>query len=143
MLEVAATLADGAHPYNITPDYTGAARRILGAGKLLCPEQKVLLEKDPSVAREIGRKALALSFTLPNYRNNYLRMGFNAQDLENGGSDKVIDAIVAWGDEKAIRNRIQQHWDAGADHVCIQPLRRSGMTLTAQDEQILELLAPA
>jgi probable F420-dependent oxidoreductase len=143
MLEVAATLADGAHSYNVTADHTGVARRILGPGKLLCPEQKVLLEKDPSVAREIGRKALALSFTLPNYRNNYLRMGFNVQDLENGGSDRVIDAIVAWGDEKAIRNRIQQHWDAGADHVCIQPLRRGGMTLTAQDEQILELLAPA
>jgi probable F420-dependent oxidoreductase len=143
MLEVTAAFADGAHPYNITPEHTGEARRILGPGKLLCPEQMVLLEKDPSSARAIGRKALALSFTLPNYRNNYLRMGFSAQDLENGGSDKVIDAIVAWGDEKTILNRIQQHWDAGADHVCIQPLRRSGTTLTAEDEQVLECLAPA
>ena len=77
MLEVAATHADGAHPYNITPQHTAEARRVLGPGKLLCPEQMVLLEKDPSVARMIARKALALSFTLPNYRNNYLRMGFS------------------------------------------------------------------
>jgi probable F420-dependent oxidoreductase len=142
MLEVAAALADGAHPYNITPDYTAKARSVLGRGKLLCPEQMVLLEKDPSTARAIGRKALALSFTLPNYRNNYLRMGFSERDLDNGGSDRLIDAIVAWGDEKAIRNRIQQHWDASADHVCIQPLRREGVQLTADDQKILELLAP-
>ena len=143
MLEVAAAFADGAHPYNVTPDHTAKARRMLGPGKLLCPEQMVLLETDPSIAREIGRKALALSFSLPNYRSSYLRMGFSAQDLDNGGSDRVIDAIVAWGDEKAIRDRIQQHWDAGADHVCIQPLRRSGMSLTTEDEKVLELLAPS
>lgn len=142
MLEVAATHADGAHPYNITPSHTAIARKILGPGKLLCPEQMVLLEKDPAVARAIARKALALSFTLPNYRNNYLRLGFAAQDLENGGSDRVIDSIVAWGGEQAIRARIQEHWEAGADHVCIQPLRRSGMQLTAEDEKVLEILAP-
>jgi probable F420-dependent oxidoreductase len=142
MLAVAAAHADGAHPYNVTPSYTAEVRNILGSSKLLCPEQMVLLETDPAIAREIGRKALALSFTLPNYRNSYLRMGFSAQDIENGGSDKLIDAIVAWGDEKAIRDRIQQHWDAGADHVCIQPLRRGGMSLTAEDEKVLELLAP-
>lgn len=142
MLEIAATLADGAHPYNITPNHTAEARRILGPGKLLCPEQMVLLEKDSSTARAIGRKALALSLTLPNYRSNYLRMGFGAQDMDHGGSDRLIDAIVAWGDEKAIRGRIQQHWDAGADHVCIQPLRRESVNLTPEDEKVLELLAP-
>ena len=142
MLEVAATFADGAHPYNTTPDHTEQARRILGSEKLLCPEQMVLLERDPALARDIGRKALALSFSLPNYRNSYLRMGFSEQDFEHGGSDRLIDSIVAWGDEKAIRTRIQQHWDAGADHVCVQPLRRSGMLLTPEDEKILELLAP-
>ena len=114
----------------------------LGPENCLCPEQMVLLEKDPSAARVIARKALALSFTLPNYRSNYLRMGFSAQDMENGGSDRLIDAIVAWGDEKAIRERIRQHWDAGADHVCIQPLRRGGMSLSAEDEKVLALLAP-
>jgi probable F420-dependent oxidoreductase len=142
MLEVAAAFADGAHPYNITPDHTAKARSVLGPGKLLCPEQMILLEKDPSTARAVGRKALALSLTLPNYRNNYLRLGFSEQDLDSGGSDRLVDAIVAWGDEKAIRDRIQQHWDAGADHVCIQPLRREGVKLTADDEKVLELLAP-
>jgi probable F420-dependent oxidoreductase len=141
MLEVAASLADGAHPYNITPTHTAMARQILGPGKLLCPEQMVLLEKDAATARAVGRKALALSFTLPNYRNSYLRQGFAIEDLENGGSDRLIDAIVAWGDEKAIRKRIQEHWDAGADHVAIQPLRREGMKLTPGDEKVLQALA--
>jgi len=142
MLEVAAANADGAHPYNITPEHTAEARKILGPGKLLCPEQMVVLEKDASTARALGRKALALSLTLPNYRSSYLRQGFSEQDMDNGGSDRLIDAIVAWGDERAIRDRIQLHRDAGADHVCIQPLRRGGMTLGAEDEKVLELLAP-
>jgi probable F420-dependent oxidoreductase len=142
MLETAAALADGAHPYNVTPEHTAEARRILGPGKLLCPEQMVLLEKDPSVARTIAREAIGLSFTLPNYRNHYLRMGFDAEDMENGGSNRLVDAIVAWGEEKAIRDRIWQHQEAGADHVCIQPLRRGTRHLTANDEKVLELLAP-
>jgi len=142
MLEVAAALADGAHPYNVTPRHTAEARRILGPGKLLCPEQMVLLEKDPAVARAIAREAIGMSLTLPNYRNNYLRIGFSAEDMENGGSDRLVDAIVAWGDEKAIRERLRQHFEAGADHVCIQPLRRGARVLTADDEKVLELLAP-
>lgn len=142
MLALAAALADGAHPYNVTPEHTAKAREILGPGKLLCPEQMVLLEDDPSVARACARKAIALSLTLPNYRNNYLRMGFGVQDMENGGSDRLIDAIVAWGSERNIRERIEQHFDAGADHVCIQPLRRGTLTLTVADEKVLELLAP-
>lgn len=142
MLKVAAEACDGAHPYNVTPEHTARAREALGPGKLLCPEQMVLLERDPAAARAIARKALALSFVLPNYRNSYLRMGFAPEDLDNGGSDRVIDAIVAWGDEDAIRARVQAHWDAGADHVCIQPLRRDGAQLTPEDEKVLELLAP-
>lgn len=142
MLELAAAHADGAHPYNVTPEHTAFARGILGSDKLLCPEQMVLLEKEASTARAIARKALSMSVMLPNYRNSYLRMGFSAEDLDNGGSDRLIDAIVVWGDERTIRDRIQQHWDAGADHVCIQPLRRDITTLTAEDEKILELLAP-
>jgi probable F420-dependent oxidoreductase len=142
MLEVAAKLADGAHPYNITPKHTAEARQILGPGKLLCPEQMVLLEQDAATARGLARKALALSFTLPNYRTSYLRQSFVMDDFENGGSDRLIDAIVAWGDEKTIRQRIQEHWDAGADHVAIQPMRREGMKLTPEDEKVLEILAP-
>jgi probable F420-dependent oxidoreductase len=143
MLELAATLADGAHPYNVTPEHTAWAREILGPGKLLCPEQMVLLETDPSKAREIGRRMLGHSVALANYRASFLRQGFSEQDLEGGGSDSLIDAIVAWGDEDAIRRRIQQHWDAGADHVCIQSLPRAGMRPTRADERIFELLAPA
>jgi probable F420-dependent oxidoreductase len=142
MLEVAAALADGAHPYHVTPQHTAEARRILGPGKLLCPEQMVLLEKDPSAARAIAREAIGPSLTLPNYRNHYLRTGFSAEDLENGGSDRWVDALVAWGDEQAIRARIREHFEAGADHVCIQPLRRGTRILTAHDEKVLELLAP-
>ncbi len=143
MLELAASHADGAQPYNVTPDHTAKAREILGADKLLCPEQKVVLESDPAIARGIARQALAMAVTLPNYRSSFLRQGFATDDLENGGSDRLIDAIVAWGDERAIRERIQQHWDAGADHVCIQPLRRDMSRHTAEDEKVLELLAPA
>jgi probable F420-dependent oxidoreductase len=120
------------------------ARRILGPGKLLCPEQMVLLETDPSKARAAGRQTLGFYLELPNYRNNFLRMGFSETDLSGGGSDRLIDAIVAWGDERAIRARIQQHWDAGADHVCIQTVTRGpmGSAMTKEDAKIFELLAP-
>jgi probable F420-dependent oxidoreductase len=143
MLEVAGTLADGAHPYNVTPEHTAEARKIMGPGKLLCPEVMVLLEKDASTARAIGRKFLSNYLGLPNYRNNFLRMGFSADDVDvGGGSNKLIDAIIAWGDEKAIRARVQQHWDAGADHVCIQSVVREGYRLSKDDEKIFELMAP-
>jgi probable F420-dependent oxidoreductase len=142
MLHLAAELADGAHTYNVNPDHTAQARAILGPHKLLCPEQKVLLETDPSTARSIGRRVLSYSLPLPNYRNNFLRMGFGEDDLQGGGSDKLIDSIIAWGDEDAIRARIREHWDAGADHVCIQSLPREGMALGPGDQEIFRLLAP-
>jgi probable F420-dependent oxidoreductase len=142
MMEVARTHADGAHPYNVTPEHTAFARKILGPGKLLCPEQMVILETDASKARAIGRRILGMYLTLPNYRNNFLRTGFTEADLDNGGSDKLIDRAIAWGDEGAIRKRIQEHWDAGADHVCIQTLPKEGMKMTKDDEKIFELLAP-
>lgn len=145
MLELAASHADGAHPYNVTPDHTAMARKILGPGKLLCPEQMVLLETDPAKARAAGRQTLSFYLELPNYRNNFFRMGFSEADVSNGGSDRLIDSIIAWGDESAIRARIQQHWDAGADHVCIQTVSRGpmGSAMTKEDAKILELLAPA
>jgi probable F420-dependent oxidoreductase len=142
MLRLAAELADGAHTYNVNPDHTAQARAILGPQKLLCAEQKVLLETDPSTARSIGREVLSYSLPLPNYRNSFLRMGFGENDLQDGGSDELIDSIIAWGDEDAIRARIQEHWDAGADHVCIQSLPREGMALRSEDQKIFELLAP-
>jgi probable F420-dependent oxidoreductase len=122
MLELAAQKADGAHPYNVNPEHTTRARNILGAGKLLCPEQAVILETDPSKARKIGRDFLDLYLKLPNYTNNFLSLGFDEDDFRNGGSNRLIDAIIAWGDLNAIRSRIREHHSAGADHVCIQVL---------------------
>jgi probable F420-dependent oxidoreductase len=142
MLALTRELADGSHPYNVTPDHTARAREILGPGKLLCPEQMVLLETDPATARAAGRKILATYLPLPNYRNSLGRLGFSGDDFENGGSDRLIDGVIAWGDETAIRNRIQAHWDAGADHVCIQAVPSDGNYQGPLPEAILELLAP-
>jgi probable F420-dependent oxidoreductase len=138
MLELAAELADGAHPYNVPPEHTRQARRILGAGKLLCVEQAAILETNAADARAIARRFLAFYFGLPNYVDNWRRLGFTDPDFAGGGSDRLIDAIIAWGDEKAIRARIQEHWQAGADHVCVQAV---GPTLLP-DERLLALLAP-
>jgi probable F420-dependent oxidoreductase len=142
MLAVSAEHADGAHPYNVPPEHTAEARRILGPGKLLCPEQMVVLEKNPSDARRIGRIALERYMKLDNYVNNWRRLGFTDDDFAGGGSDRFIDANVAWGDEAAIRARVQAHWDAGADHVCIQPIRLDGAAQVL-DERVVDLLAPA
>jgi probable F420-dependent oxidoreductase len=142
MLALAAELADGAHPYNVPPQHTAEARRLLGPNKLLCPEQMVVLETNPSEARLIARAALSRYLQLENYVNNWRRLGFGDNDLGGGGSDRFLDANVAWGDEAAIRARIQEHWDAGADHVCIQPIRMED-SQQILDERVLELLAPA
>jgi probable F420-dependent oxidoreductase len=138
MLELSAELADGAHPYNVPPEHTRQARRILGAGKLLCVEQAAILETNAADARAIARRFLAFYFGLPNYVDNWRRLGFTDPDFAGGGSDRLIDAIIVWGDEKAIRARIQEHWQAGADHVCVQAV---GPTLRP-DERLLALLAP-
>jgi probable F420-dependent oxidoreductase len=122
MLKLSAEQADGAHPYNVTPEHTAQARRILGSGKYLCPEQAVIFETDPAKARAIGRAFLALYLKLPNYTNNFLRLGFTQEDLADGGSDRLIDAIVAWGDSSCIGERIRAHHAGGADHVCVQVL---------------------
>ena len=126
MLALAAEMTDGAHPYCVTPEHTAEARRILGPGKLLCPEVMVLLETDPAKARAAARTALATYIQLENYANNWRRLGFTDDDLAGGGSDRFVDANIAWGDEGAIRKRLQLYWDAGADHVCIQSIHPSG-----------------
>jgi probable F420-dependent oxidoreductase len=142
MMALSGELADGAHPYNTTPQHTEQARRILGRGKLLCPEVWVLLETDRATARSAGRQALSRYLQLENYVNGWLRQGFGGDDLAGGGSDRFIDAMVAWGDEDAIRARIQQHWEAGADHVCIQPISPQG-SRERTDDRVLDLLAPS
>ena len=140
MLELAAELTDGAHTYNVTPEHTADARQRLGPGKMLCVEQMVVLETDAAKARATARATLRVYLGLPNYRENWKRQGFNMEDMNGKGSDRLIDAIVAWGDIAALRDRIQAHWDAGADHVCIQPLSSAGFG--AVDVATLEKLAP-
>lgn len=142
MLELAGSHADGAHPFATTPAHTAMARGILGPDKLLLVEQKVLLESDPEAARRMGRGLAAGLAGIPNYRNSLLRMGFSEAELTDAPSDRVADALLAWGDEAAIRRRIQDHWDAGANQVAIQVMPRDGRLLTAQDEAVLALLAP-
>ncbi len=140
MLRLAAEKAQGAHPYLVPPEHTARAREIMGPDAWICTEQKLLLETRPSAARETARKALAFYLTLPNYQNNLKWLGFDDRDLADGGSDRLVDALVAWGDEKALAERVQAHRDAGATHVCIQPLRADGGQ--GADLRVLEALAP-
>ena len=120
MLKLAKERAAGAHPYFVPVEHTARARAELGPGPLLAPEVTVVLEKDPSKARELARGFTTGYLTLPNYTNNLRMFGFGDEDLAGGGSDRLVDAIVAWGDVAAIAARVRAHRDAGADHVCVQ-----------------------
>lgn len=142
MLALAAEQADGAHPYNVTPEHTAEARKILGSDRWLCPEQMILAGTDPTRARAKARASLAIYLSLPNYVNNWKRLGFTDADFADGGSDRFVDATVAWGDDEAIHARLKAHWDAGADHVCIQALGGSGQPIPKPDEELLERFAP-
>ena len=122
MLELAARRTNGAHSYNVTPEHTKIAREVMGPEPWICAEQAVVLETDATKAREIARSFLKLYLTLPNYTNNFLREGFTQEDCNNGGSDRLIDSIIAWGKVETIGKRIEGHRDAGANHVCIQVL---------------------
>ncbi|ETD31414.1 F420-dependent oxidoreductase [Williamsia sp. D3] len=121
MLHLSATRANGSHPYLVTPDFTARARESLGTGPLLLPEQTAILTTDADHARSIGTEWLRNYLALPNYANNLLRSGFTDDDLTSV-SDRLFDAIIAWGDEAAIAARVQEHLAAGADHVCVQVL---------------------
>ncbi len=122
MLELAKNRTAGVHPYLVTPEHTAIARAALGIGPLVAPEQAVVLETDASEARSIARAHLAMYLGLPNYANNWRRLGFTEEDIADGGSDRLVDALVVWGDEETIARRISEHRDAGADHVCLQVL---------------------
>ncbi len=145
MLALAAEATDGAHPYCSTVEHTAAAREVLGSDKMLCVEQKVVLCSDPALGRETARAAVAPYMQLPNYYRNWLRHGFDDDDLADGGSDRLVDAVVAWGSEERIRARLAEHLDAGATHVCIQPIepgaKRIGV-LGHPDMEALRALAP-
>ena len=121
MLELSATRTRGAHPYLGTPDHTRQAREVLGDGPLLLPEQTVILTEDRAEARAVGTDWLRTYLALPNYANNLLRSGFTEDDLSSV-SDRVFDAIIAWGDEETVQRRVNEHRVAGADHVCVQVL---------------------
>ena len=140
MLALAAERADGAHPYNVPPEHTARAREILGPEKLLAPEQAVLLETDPVEARRIARGHMAIYLDLPNYMNNLRRFGITDDDIADGGSDRLVDTVVAWGDVDAVRARVQAHLDAGADHVAVQVLTPERGTLPLDEWR---KLAPA
>lgn len=120
MLELSRDRAAGAIPYLVTPEHTAQARETLGEGPLLAPEFKVVLDSDPSRARATARAYLARYLEFPNYTRNFLRLGFTDADLADGGSDRLIDAVFAWGDEDTIRARVTAFLDAGADHVALQ-----------------------
>ncbi|MGA0839332.1 MAG: TIGR03620 family F420-dependent LLM class oxidoreductase [Pseudomonadales bacterium] len=126
MLKLARDKCAGAHPYFSSPDHTAMAREILGPDSWLCVEQKVILEADPAKARALARPVASIYLGLPNYRNNWLRMGLTEADLENGGSDRFIDATFAWGTASQVQARLKAHLDAGASHVCIQPVNPNG-----------------
>lgn len=122
MLKLAAERTAGAHPYFVPPEHTASARSILGKGPILAPEQAVVFETDPSKAREMARAHMATYIGLPNYVNNLKRLGFTDDDIANGGSNRLVDSIVVWGDMDAVVKRVRAHHDAGADHVCVQVL---------------------
>jgi probable F420-dependent oxidoreductase len=126
-LRLAAERTAGAHPYLTTPEHTREARELIGKEVLLAPEQKVVLDSDPDRARAIGRPVVAKPYLgLVNYQSNLKRLGFTDEDLADGGSDSLIDALVAHGDAAAVAARLTAHLDAGADHVCVQVLTDPG-----------------
>ena len=138
--ELSAPAPDGAHPYWTTPEHTAEAREIIGPDALLCVEQKVVLSTDADAARAAGIAALGMYANLPNYRNNWIRLGFTDDEIEQR-ADRFVDHVVVWGDEDRVRAGVQAHYDAGADHVCVQPLSVDGpLTL---DWNALEVLAPS
>jgi probable F420-dependent oxidoreductase len=120
MLALSAERAVGAHPYFVPVEHTARARQTLGEGPLLAPEVTVVLESDPGQARKLARTFTTGYLALPNYANNLRTLGFVEDDLAGGGSDRLVDAIVGWGDVDAVAARVKAHVEAGADHVCVQ-----------------------
>ena len=128
MLELAGQRSCGSHPYFVPPEHTRIARQSLGPSKVVAPEHMVVLEADPTKARAVARPSIDRYLHAPNYTNNLQRLGFSTSDFAEGGSDRLVDAIVAWGTPEKIVERVKEHLVAGADHVCIQVL-----TETPQD----------
>lgn len=140
MIDLSRELSQGALPYNVTPEHTAYARAAIGPDRRLVVEQKIALIADAVEARRVARMELKRYMALPNYRNNWLRLGFSADDIDGDGSDRFMDAMVAWGDEAAIRGRIQAHLDAGADQVAIQPILDHGEIDAGRIDPLKEML---
>ena len=138
MLELSASRTAGAHPYFVPAEHTRIARERLGADAVLAPEVGVVLETDPALARARARDFMKLYLALPNYTNNLKDLGWTDADLADGGSDALVDALIGWGDAERVAAFVQAHLDAGADHVCLQPVGTS--IANAVDE--LAALAP-
>jgi probable F420-dependent oxidoreductase len=139
MLELAATKANGAHPYFVPVEHTAKAREIMGPDATLAPEQMVVIDPDPTSARATARANMAVYLRAPNYVNNLKRFGYTDDDVADGGSDRLVDAIVAWGDVSVAADRVRAHHDAGADHVAVQLL--AGGVIVPPEEQLRELAA--
>ncbi|MFF0496507.1 LLM class F420-dependent oxidoreductase [Nocardia aobensis] len=143
MLRLAARRGVGAHTYFVPVEHTAVAREAMGRDALLAPAQTVVLDTDPGRARALARKFMRLYLTLPNYTNNLRRLGWGDDDLAGGGSDRLVDAIVAWGSLEQIAARVQAHLDAGADHVCVQVLTPDPQTLPQTEWRELASIIPA
>lgn len=133
VLKLSAERSAGAHPYLTTPEHTARARELIGPSAFLAPEHKVVLTADAEQARAVGRKALDIYFNLANYRNNWKRLGFTEDEITRPGSDRLVDALVAYGSVDRIAARLREHLDAGADHVPVQVLTK--------DENLVSALA--
>jgi probable F420-dependent oxidoreductase len=138
MVDLAGERSAGAHPYNVPAAHTSVARAALGPSPIVAPEVKVVFEKDPAIAREIGRKNVPLR--LPNYANALIRLGFDAEAVARA-DDEVIDAIVGWGDDERIRAHIQGYLDAGADHVAVQVLTAEPRVPNEEWRRVVSLFA--
>jgi probable F420-dependent oxidoreductase len=142
MLELARDRSLGTHPYLTTAEHTRVAREAVGPEKLVAPELGVVLSTDASRARAIARDFLERYLALPNYANNLRRLGFGDPDFAGGGSDRLVDALIAWGSDEEIARRVQEHRDAGADQVLVQVLT-GGEDPTALPRDEWRALAPA
>lgn len=127
MLALSRERAGGAHPYLVSAELTRRAREILGRDAFLAPEVKVVLDADADRSRDVARSALRASLTLPNYRRSLKRLGFGEEDWQAGASDRLVDEVVVWGDDEAIRRKIQGYFDAGADQVCVHLVGTDGI----------------
>jgi probable F420-dependent oxidoreductase len=142
MLGLARDRGAGAHPYFVPPEHVAFARETVGPDKIIAVELAVVIESDPATARTTARRHTAIYTTLPNYTNNLRRFGYGDDDFAAAGSDRLVDAIVAWGDHDAIKTRVEAMRDAGANHVCIQVIRSDDEVPRADWRELAGVLLP-